>query len=512
MTASVSAAEPSADPRRRERLAVGMLVVAAVLIRTVVFVCWEQASFDSDQAVVGLMAKHISEGRAFPLFFYGQNYLLAVQAWLAAPVFLVLGPTVLALKLPLLALNIVVALLFVHLLQRDAGLRPAFAGLAATFFVLAPVGMSAQLMSALGVSVEPFLYVLLIWMLRARPVWLGAVMGFGFLHREFTAYGFLALLAVGVFDRSIFTRKRLMELTVAIAAAVVLWNAASALRPYANAAGPGTTAANVAGAPNNFRGLLDRVCSDPRRIVKGLGQLFSSFLGLSIGLTPAPLGDLNVNSVRTQGAPCLWPLFGVACLAGLIRVAWRLRAVPDTRAPSAWAFPAYLFVTGMITALAYNAGRCGDVHVLTLRYALLVILAPIGLAATWLRVEPRLRVRAGVVAFLGVWSVYSLAGHSQLLNEYVRHTPPAYRRAVADYLVAHRIELARSEYWTGYHVTFLARERVVVATDGVWRVLSYHEREKANPGLAYTISRRPCPDGRGVEVYPGVYWVCDPSG
>jgi hypothetical protein len=509
-TAPVSVDTPPSNSPRRERLAVVVLVVAAVLIRTAVFVCWEHSSFDSDQAVVGLMAKHISEGRAFPLFFYGQNYLLAVQAWLAAPVFLVLGPTVLALKLPLLVLNLAVALLLVHLLQRDAGLRPAFAGMAAAIFVLAPVGMSAQLMNALGVSVEPFLYVLLIWVWRARPVWLGVVLGVGFLHREFTAYGFLAILVVGLCDRSIWTRKRLTELAVAVVVAVMLWNGANAIRPYANAAGPGTTGANVAGPPTNVRGLLDRICSDPRLIVKGFGPLFGSFLGLPVGLTQAPLAALSINSLRDQGAPWLWPIFGLACLAGLIRVAWLLRSVPGARAPSVWAFPAYLFVTGAITALAYDVGRCGELHVMTMRYALLVILAPIGLAAAWLRTEPRLRVRSGIVTFLGVWSAYSLAGHGQLLNEYIRHTPPAYRRVVADYLVAHHIGLARSEYWTGYHVTFLARERVVVATDGVWRVLSYHEQEKASPGRAYTISRRSCPDGRGVEVYPGVYWVCNP--
>jgi len=512
MTASAEIAVPVADSRRRERLAVQMAVVAAVLVRTAVFLYWEQSSFDSDQAVVGLMAKHISEGRAFPVFLYGQNSMLAVQAWLAAPAFLVLGPTVLALKLPLVAVNVAVAWLLVDVLQRDTGLRPAFAGIAATIFVLAPAGMSAELMDAGGGSVEPFLYVLLIWILRRRPVWLGAVLGFGFMHREFTTYGFVALLVVGVFDRSIFARRRLAELAVAIAAAVVLWNAVNALQPYANAAGPGTTGANIYGTSNNVRGLLNRVCQEPRLIVKGIGPLVGSFLGLPLGLTPASLVDFGISSPRNQGAPWLWPVFGLACVAGLIRVAWLLGARPEARAPSSWAFPAYLLVTGAVTALAYDVGRCGDVHVMTLRYALLVILAPIGLAAVWLRLEPRVHVRAGIVVFLSAWSVFSLAGHGRLLTEYVRHPPPDYRRVVADYLVAHHIELARSDYWTGYQVTFLARERVVVATDGVWRVLYYHEEEKANPGLAYTISRRPCPGGRGVAVYPGVYWVCDPSG
>jgi hypothetical protein len=103
---------------------------------------------------------------------------------------------VLALKLPLLALNVGTALLLVRMLERETGLRPALAALAASFFVVAPPGTSAQLMSALGVSVEPFLYVLLIWVLRERPIWRGVVLGLGFLHREFTAYGFAALLII----------------------------------------------------------------------------------------------------------------------------------------------------------------------------------------------------------------------------------------------------------------------------------------------------------------------------
>ena len=64
-----------------------------IVARSYVFIAYDQAFFDSDQAVFGLMAKHLIEGRAFPLFLYGQTYLLAVDAWAAVPMFLVLGPT-----------------------------------------------------------------------------------------------------------------------------------------------------------------------------------------------------------------------------------------------------------------------------------------------------------------------------------------------------------------------------------------------------------------------------------
>ncbi len=102
------------------------LAAAAVLViaRSAVFLLWEQSSFDSDQAIFGLMAKHIVEGRALPMFIYGQDYMLGVEAWLAAPLFALFGPSATLLKLPVVLVNVASAVLLVWLLIRDAGLRP----------------------------------------------------------------------------------------------------------------------------------------------------------------------------------------------------------------------------------------------------------------------------------------------------------------------------------------------------------------------------------------------------
>src|SRR5690242_21147027 len=108
-------------PRRRVILT---LLSAIVVFRSAVFVFAAQAHFDSDQAVTGLMAKHLSELRAFPVFWYGQKYMLGVEAWLAAPLMKVIGPTVAALKLPLLAINVAVAWLLFLGFVRDTGLTP----------------------------------------------------------------------------------------------------------------------------------------------------------------------------------------------------------------------------------------------------------------------------------------------------------------------------------------------------------------------------------------------------
>ena len=83
-----------APQRVRLRRLAAALVVCVVLFRSGVFVLWPQAHFDADSAVTGLMALHISEGRAFPVFWYGQSYMLVVEAWLAAPRFWIAGPSV----------------------------------------------------------------------------------------------------------------------------------------------------------------------------------------------------------------------------------------------------------------------------------------------------------------------------------------------------------------------------------------------------------------------------------
>ena len=54
-------------------------VVAAVLLKSTL-VAVGSFPFNSDEAVVGLMAKHISQG-ARPVFFYGQVYMGSLDAF-----------------------------------------------------------------------------------------------------------------------------------------------------------------------------------------------------------------------------------------------------------------------------------------------------------------------------------------------------------------------------------------------------------------------------------------------
>ena len=177
------------DGGRREAWFVSMLAVLLVLLRSVVFLVWEHIDFDSDQAIVGLMAKHLSEFRTFPLFFYGQNYMLGVQAWFTAPFFWIARPSVALLKTPLVILNATAAVLLIRTISGQLGVRPAVAFVAALPFIAPTPPVAGSYLQTLGSSgIEPLIYIVLLWYLRSRPVAFGALLAVGFLHREFTMY------------------------------------------------------------------------------------------------------------------------------------------------------------------------------------------------------------------------------------------------------------------------------------------------------------------------------------
>ncbi|SIN11607.1 hypothetical protein SAMN04489832_3127 [Micromonospora cremea] len=77
---------------------------------------------NSDEATMGLAALHIARGAGFPVWFYGQQYMGTLEAYLAAPVFaLTGGPSLLGLRLPMLALYTLFLLLAWRLTLRLTG-------------------------------------------------------------------------------------------------------------------------------------------------------------------------------------------------------------------------------------------------------------------------------------------------------------------------------------------------------------------------------------------------------
>ncbi|MFI7605001.1 hypothetical protein ACIBTV_07740 [Micromonospora sp. NPDC049366] len=122
--------EPRDAPRAlpgsgRARLA-GALTLLAVLAGVgyrLTLLLWDAPPTNSDEATMGLAALHIARGQEFPIWFYGQAYMGTLEAYLAAPVLALTGPSVLGLRLPTLALYALFVVLAWRLTVRLTGDR-----------------------------------------------------------------------------------------------------------------------------------------------------------------------------------------------------------------------------------------------------------------------------------------------------------------------------------------------------------------------------------------------------
>src|SRR5205085_12203675 len=79
-----------------------IIVLAMVLRILLIAQGWPMTN--SDESTMGLMALHIAYRGELPIFFYGQGYMGALQAYLAAALFHFFGPSFFTLRLGLIFL------------------------------------------------------------------------------------------------------------------------------------------------------------------------------------------------------------------------------------------------------------------------------------------------------------------------------------------------------------------------------------------------------------------------
>lgn len=78
------------------------IALAALLRISLLYLGWP--STNSDEGTMGLMALHIAHRQDYPIFFYGQNYMGSLEAFLGAILFHLIGPSLFALRLGLVCL------------------------------------------------------------------------------------------------------------------------------------------------------------------------------------------------------------------------------------------------------------------------------------------------------------------------------------------------------------------------------------------------------------------------
>ena len=70
-----------------KRLALIISLILIGLFVRLLFLSHGGATIDSDEAIVGLMARHIQEGREWPIFYYGQHYMGSLEPTLISLIF-----------------------------------------------------------------------------------------------------------------------------------------------------------------------------------------------------------------------------------------------------------------------------------------------------------------------------------------------------------------------------------------------------------------------------------------
>lgn len=481
---------------RRTELALVLLIAGLlVLARSVVFILYPQAHFNSDQAIVGLMAKHIVEGKALPLYFYGQSYLLALEAWLMTPFIWIGGPTVSALRTGMVSINIVTALLLVWGLVRWAALRPRDALVASLFFILSPPFTTSLLVEAQGGNVEPLAFVVIMWWLRARPLALGLTLGVAIFNREFTLFAVPALVLADVVEHGWPTREFWRRWLLTAVMIIVVWQATTALKPYADFMGPGTRGQLLGGsAGSELKDVSEHMglsfAEMPRRVVENLTTFFPLLLG----------GTAFTDVVANQGRDIMrWPLL-LFLFAVAVRVMWLAVKQRNTSEPVR--FAAFVSLAGLSSMICL--ALVWGLDTFTLRYMLLSLLMPIGLVALLFVLEPLVGVRQAATALVVVWAALSVFDSHALLHRYIGGRVPNVYGDVAKALVAKGITVAQAPYWHAYRLTYLSGERVKIASTDFVRITEYQDLANAAGASIITIQEQPCPGGEQV----GPLYLC----
>lgn len=464
---------PSLPERQRDARFGAVLTIAAalILLRSIVWIWFEQSGFDSDQAVVGLMAKHLAEGRAFPLFFYGQHYMLAVEPWLAAPFFMLFGASVAALKFPLLCLNLAVATVLLWMLVKNVGLEAFDALVISLFVVVPPPLVSARLVEAQGSNIEPLLYVLVLWLLRRQPIAFGLFAGFAFLHREFAAYAIAAILLLDVISGRAFNRDRLREYALSWGMFALVALIVSLLKTRADLLGPGTAGTlNLGGLDAQVAGWGGLVCWMPGEIGANLRWLRYENLGMMFNYVPQLLGPPDWTPTPA-GHSWITIVLAIMFAVATVEVIRRRKVINRDSGE----FGVYLMIVAIEAACAYAVLGCFVRDTSLIRYTLLTLFFPVGLLVLFLSAKPAMWSRVVVIGLVVLWGSVSFVDNGRFLAAYLHRAPASPARDLVNYLETQGARYGRGTYWIAYQLDFLSQERLTIASLEKVRISEYQK-------------------------------------
>jgi hypothetical protein len=462
-------------------LGLGALVLVA-LIEKLAIMASPLGEIDGDEAVVGLMARHIAFLGERPVFYWGQPYLGSLEAFTAAPLFRVFDSSTLLLKLVPTAYSLGFLAVTAWMTRRLFGIGPALA--TAVYLALPPAMWAVWSTKARGGYAE-------VLFLGQALLLVTLALASGPTRTKAALWGLLAGLAFWT---------HLLAVVYLVPAVVYVALSRRLRLPHA--------ALMVVGG---LIGMLPLI----------IENLSDGFLTLAALLQPPDLPvDPPAQFVRffRVGVPVLvglgqpttsqtmfdqdWPHrpaghLVVAVLAVALLVGAMVVHVPAVRrlircGADRCAEPALLLFVAALVPPVVALTRFGF-FVSEPRYALpLYSAVPLLAGALWRL--PWRPLRWPVVSVLVLFNAWSLVSTDPVLwrPEDTPDSTAATRAALVQYLVPQDRHQIYTDYWIGYPVMFETRETV----------------------LAYVISggfNRYVPPADNVQRTPNPAWVFEPG-
>lgn len=415
------------------------VLLAALILRLLLLWHYRWDNPDGDAAVAGLMAKHIAEGRALPVFFYGQSYFGALEPYLNALLFFVLGfsPNLINV-LPLL---FSMALIGVEYLFARALFDARIARFSALVMAIGPgTLLLVNLNAGGGFALAMLLQLLALWffgLLYFRQVSDG---------RAFPAFCFVSGLACWVWQIYIPVFFVLVALLVLrklrvsgreMIFGVGLFLLASSPLWFYNWQNGGAT----------FMQGMEKVTATSAET--DLSSTLQAMLGNRIEHWDVYLR--NWLKAPGGGNPLLSAIMALGLAAN-----WRQFQIRANRGFLELSPVAFCLVIGGLYFLLGNTA----VHYLFILFPLLIPAALQGWRS-WNRVPIGLVVTA--ILLINLYSVWTLMGTSVERPNWA---------GLISQLQARELAFGYSDYWNAYPITFLSGEKIIVSP----RLLTYGGR------------------------------------
>jgi len=386
---------------------------------------------DSDEAIVGLMARHALHGD-FTVFFWGQPYGGSQEALLTVPFFAVFGTSLLALRIVPMLLTAVASVVVWRVGRRTFGELP---------------GVVAGL---------------LVWLWPPYPI-VHTTPAFGFYGATLLYCALLLLLALRIVEEPSLVRVALFGLVfglafwesaqiIPIAAPMIawtLWRKPRALRHVwaaLLAAAVGALPWLIWNIENDWRSVLARASLSA--YFHGLRLFVSPLLPMLLGLRTPLTGQALLPKVLTLA---VYAILLAAFLWGAVRV----------RRSSAG------LIYGVALAFPFLWAISHRVAILTSHPIYLIVIAPIVALLVASAATSEWRAVAVLVAAAAVSAVTFQRMDSWLTADRPHWPPPTPRDLTPLIAALDALHLDRvyADYWIAYRLDFATNERIVATYD-----------------------------------------------